>query len=96
MLQSKRTRASGEPEGSGSCRHPNGKTSCGETGMKTQEVCGRESASHSQELPRGSPASPPAAGQEGVELGSHLAGEGRVAVLGRAVGEDCVVTCQER
>lgn len=38
-LQSRRTRASGGPEGSGSCHHPNGKTSCREAGTtRTQEV----------------------------------------------------------
>ena len=95
-LQSRRTRASGGPEGSGNCRHPNGKTSWGDRGTKTQEVCGKEGASCSQGSPHGSPASPPAAGQEGIELGSHLAGEGQVAVLSRTVGEDGVVACRER
>lgn len=63
---------------------------------KTQEVCSKEGAFCSQGSPQGSPASPQAAGQEGVELRSHLAGQGQVAVLGRAVGEDHMATCQRR
>lgn len=43
-----------------------------------------------------SPSSPPAAGQERVELCGHLAGEGRVAVLSGAVGEHHMVTCGEK
>lgn len=95
MLQSRRTRASGGLEGSGSCHHPNGKTSWEKMGIKTQEVCSKEGVSCSQRSPHGSPASPPATGQEGIELSSHLAGEGQVAVLGRAVGEDHMITCEK-